>query len=108
MVKNKNYALKLGYGYNWVFHKGWVLGVSEAPLIGLRVGYINDPSQQKTSFGMSNQMRLSLIYNYKTKWFFGAVCRWDMALIYDRAHADGQQSLARSFGRLPFQSMVKE
>ena len=86
MVKNKNYALKLGYGYNWVFHKGWVLGVSEAPLIGLRVGYINDPSQQKTSFGMSNQMRLSLIYNYKTKWFFGAVCRWDMALIYDREH----------------------
>lgn len=86
MVKNKNYALKLGYGYNWVFHKGWVLGVSEAPLIGLRMGYINDPSQQKTSFGMSNQMRLSLIYNYKTKWFFGAVGRWDMALIYDREH----------------------
>ena len=35
---------------------------------------------------MSNQMRLSIIYNYKTKWFFGGIANWDMALIYDREH----------------------
>lgn len=85
-VSNRNYAFKLGYGYNWVFHKGWLLGVSEAPIMGVRVGYINDSSKEKASFGMNNQMKLSLVYNYKNKWFFGAVGQWDMALIYDREH----------------------
>lgn len=85
-VKNKNYAIKFGYAYNWVFHRGWCLGVSEAPTMGLRKGYINDPDKMRSSFGLSNQMRMSLIYNYKTKWFFGVVARWDMALIYDKEH----------------------
>ena len=86
MVKNRNYAFKLGYAYNWVFHRGWVVGLLEAPIVGLRKGYINDPSKERSSFGMSNQMRLSIIYNYKTKWFFGGIANWDMALIYDREH----------------------
>lgn len=86
MVKNRNYAFKLGYAYNWVFHRGWVVGFLEAPIVGLRKGYINDPTKERSSFGMSNQMRLSIIYNYKTKWFFGGIANWDMALIYDREH----------------------
>lgn len=86
MVKNRNYALRLGYAYNWVFHKGWCMGVSVSPTLGLREGYINTPGKNGSSFGMSNLMRASLVYNYKTKWFFGMVGRWDMGLIYDKEH----------------------
>lgn len=85
-VKDKSYSVIIGYGYNWVFHKGWVLGVSESPLLGLRHGYIVDASKTKNSFGINNMLRASLIYNYKTKWFFGIVGKWDMALLSDHEH----------------------
>ena len=85
-VKNKNYGLKFGYAYNWVFHPGWCIGMSEAPVVGLRKGYINDPSNLRNTFGLTNQARLSLVYNYKKKWFFGLVGRWDLGLVYDKQH----------------------
>ncbi len=85
-VSNKNYALKIGYAYNWVFHKGWCLGVSEAPTIGVRVGYIIDPSHQRTSFSLSNRLKASLIYNHDKRWFFGIVGNVDTNLVYDKQH----------------------
>lgn len=85
-VRNKNYAIKVGYGYNWVFHPGWCLGVSAAPTFGLRKGFINNPNKDKNSFALNGLMRMSLVYNYKTKWFFGIVGRGDMGLIYDKEH----------------------
>jgi len=86
-VKNKNYALKVGYAYNWVFHRGWCVGASIAPTFGFRKGYINNPGKDNTSFALNNQIRASLVYNYKTKWFFGVVGRWDMGLVYDKEHS---------------------
>lgn len=86
-VKNKNYAIKLGYAYNWVFHRGWCVGVSVAPTFGLRKGYINTPGNDGSSFAMSGLARVSLVYNYKTKWFFGLVGRGDMGLVYDKEHS---------------------
>ena len=86
-VKNKNYAVKLGYAYNWVFHRGWCAGVSVAPTFGLRKGYINNPGKYGNSFAMSGLLRTSLVYNYNTKWFFGVVARADMALVYDKEHS---------------------
>lgn len=85
-VSNKNYALKIGYAYNWVFHKGWCLGVSEAPTIGVRVGHIIDPSNRRTTFSMSNRMKLSIIYNHNKRWFFGLVGNVDTGLVYDKKH----------------------
>lgn len=85
-VSNKNYAIKIGYAYNWVFHKGWCVGISEAPTIGIRDGYINMPQEQKTSFSLSNRFRASLIYNRNKRWFFGIVGNVDTGLIYDKQH----------------------
>lgn len=85
-VGNKNYAIKIGYAYNWVFRKGWLLGVSEAPTIGIRDGYITDMSSQRTSFSLSNRIKLSLIYNHDKRWFFGVVGNVDTNLVYDKAH----------------------
>ncbi len=99
-VKNKNYALRVGYAYNWVFHRGWCLGVSVSPTMGLRRGYINDPDDVKDSFAMSNLLRGSLVYNYNKKWFFGVVGRWDLGLIYDKEHTlmSGNLSVEASAG----------
>ena len=85
-VKNKNYALKIGYAYNWVFRRGWVLGISEAPTFGIRKGYINTPDHTRTTFAMSNRARASIIYNHEKKWFFGIVANADTGLIYDKEH----------------------
>lgn len=100
IVKNKNYGVKFGYAYNWVFHRGWCMGTSVAPVIGLRDGYINNPSDVHTTFAMSSQVKMSLVYNYKTKWFFGGVARWDAGLAYDKEHTllSGNLSLELSAG----------
>ena len=99
-VKNKNYAIKLGYAYNWVFHRGWCLGVSVSPMFGLRKGYINTPGRDSSSFALSGLARISLIYNYKTKWFYGIVGRADTGLIYDKEHTlmTGNFSIEASAG----------
>lgn len=86
-VKNMNYALKVGYAYNWVFHKVWCLGVSVSPMIGLRKGSVNRPGERHTSFALSNQMRASIVYNLNKRWFFGLVGRYDAGLIYDKEHS---------------------
>ncbi len=86
-VSDNNYAIKIGYAYNWVFHKGWCLGVSEAPTIGIKTGYINDTDNTHTSFTMSNRLKASIIYNHNKRWFFGFVGTIDSGLIYDDAHA---------------------
>lgn len=85
-VKNKNYAFKVGYGYNWVFKPGFALCVSEAPSIGIRVGYINNPNDKRTTLSLINRARLSLVYNHKKRWFFGFVGNFDANLIYDKEH----------------------
>jgi len=86
LVSNKNYALKIGYAYNWVFHRGWCLGISEAPTIGIRTGYVADPSHQRTSFSLSNRIKMSLIYNHNKRWFFGIIGNVDTNIVYDKQH----------------------
>ena len=86
-VRNKNYGLKVGYAYNWVFHPGWTMGVSAAPVVGLRKGYINIPGENGNSFFLSGHMKASLVYNIKRRWCFGIVGRADSDMIYDKEHS---------------------
>lgn len=85
-ASHDNYAIKIGYGYNWVFHPGWCLAISEAPTIGIRKGYIGSPDNTRTTFGVSNRFRCSLVYNHDRRWFFGIVGLADTNLIYNRMH----------------------
>lgn len=81
-VNTHNYAVRLGYGYNWVFHPKWVLGVSESPIIGIRKGYVNSEIE-KVSFSLYNRMKLSVVWN-NGRWFAGAVGKFDGALVSDK------------------------
>ncbi|MDE6310666.1 MAG: DUF4421 domain-containing protein [Muribaculaceae bacterium] len=81
-VDTNNYALRLGYGYNWVFHRDWLLGVSETPIIGARKGYINE-ANRKWSMSAYNRFKLSVVWNHG-RWFAGATARFDAALISNK------------------------
>lgn len=101
-ANNHNYALVIGYGYNWVFAKNWLLGVSEAPNLGLKSGYINYKDEKKYSFSLFNRARLSLVWNHK-HWFAGGILKVDNSLIYDKDHSilntviNGELSLGYRF-----------
>ncbi len=77
-----NYALRIGYGYNWVFHPRWVLGVSESPVIGVSKGFINSDIERVT-FSMFNRLKLSVVWNCG-RWFAGASAKFDLSIVNDQ------------------------
>ena len=97
-VNTHNYALRLGYGYNWVFARRWVLGVSESPIIGVRKGYVNSDIS-KVSLSLYNRMKLSVVWN-SGRFFAGATGRFDVAIVNDRetTYAGGILSGEAVFG----------
>lgn len=83
---NNNYALVVGYGYNLVFARHWLLGLNIAPSIGLKSGYLNNNSEKKNSFSLFNRASASVVWNNK-HWFAAAILKIDNSLIYDRNHS---------------------
>ncbi len=97
-VNTHNYALRFGYGYNWVFAPKWVLGVSESPIIGVRKGYVNSDIS-KVSLSLYNRMKLSVVWN-NGPWFASVTGRFDVAIVNDRetTYAGGVLSGEAVFG----------
>lgn len=81
-IDTHNYAIRFGYGYNWVFSKNWVLGVSESPIVGLRKGYVNSDID-KLSFSLYNRAKASVVWNNRM-WFFGAIGKLDLAIVNEQ------------------------
>ena len=99
-VDTSNDAIRFGYGYNWVFHRGWLLGVSETPIVGLRKGYIND-EYRKYSMSLYNRFKLSVVWNSPDhRFFFGALGKFDVAIVNDEktTYAGGVLSGEAVFG----------
>lgn len=84
-VNTNNYCLKLGYGYNWVLGKHWLIGISESPVLGLQQGRITG-NAKPTSMSLSNRLRISFVWNNK-HWFAGVIGRADQGLIYNKKQA---------------------
>lgn len=97
-AKNRNYSIKTGYGYNWVFADNWLLAFSESPSVGLRRGYINS-TRVKNSFALSNQFKASLVWNHK-QLFAGIIGEMNSELLYDKdsTFGNGTISCNVSFG----------
>ena len=97
-VDTHNYALRFGYGYNWVFAPKWVLGVSESPIIGVRKGFVVSDIE-KVSFSLYNRLKFSVVWN-SGRWFFGAVGKFDVAIVNDMrtTYAGGVLSGEAVFG----------
>lgn len=77
--KTRNYGIRAGYAYNWVFARRWLMGVSVSPTIGIKHGYTNS-SIRTTSFSMFNHARLSVVWN-AGRWFAGIVGNANTAII---------------------------
>lgn len=80
-VASDNYAFRLGYGYNWVLGKHWVVGVSESPIIGLKKGFINRETEN-FSCSLFNRFRAGAVYNHGSL-FLGLIAKADVGLVYD-------------------------
>lgn len=85
-ASSRNYSLRFGYGYNWVFAQNWVAAVSESPIVGIKKGYINYVDQTKYSFSLFNRAKFSLVWT-NDHWFAGGVLKIDNALVYDKDHS---------------------
>lgn len=97
-ARTDNYALRFGYGYNWVFHRGWVLGVSESPILGVSKGFINS-DMEKVSFSALNRLKLSVVWNHG-RWFMSLNGRLDITLVNDQktSYAGGDLTGEAVFG----------
>ena len=81
-VNTHSYGVKLGYGYNWVFARNWVMGISESPIIGLKGGRLKS-GHLKESFALANRLNMSIAWN-NNHWFAGVIGGFDSNLFYDK------------------------
>lgn len=98
-VNTQNYALRMGYGYNWVFAPKWVFGVSESPTVGIRKGMINGNELKKISFSLYNRLNMSVVWN-SGRFFAGVIGKFDVAIVNERetTYAGGVLSGEAVFG----------
>lgn len=85
-ISNNTYAIKLGYAYNWVFAKNWLLGVSISPTIGFRYENAKDKEHPDINFSFNGKNKLSVIYN-NDKWFAGVIGRHEFGIINGKQHS---------------------
>ncbi len=82
VANTKNIGLKVGYGYNFVFHPNWLFAVSESPSLGLKIGKVNSLQKSTTTPNFSNRFRMSIVWN-KGQWFAGMVGDINTAIVTD-------------------------
>lgn len=97
-IHDHNYALKIGYAYNFVTSRHFMIGLSEAPSIGVRHGYVNDRSSLKNSLYTFNSFRASAVWNNR-HWFAGVVLGLETNLF-------SEQGYTRVANNLNFQASV--
>lgn len=93
-----NYSVRVGYGYNWVPARHWLIGISESPILGLRNGTLNG-DKRRVSVSLYNRAQLSIIWNNR-KWFGGIIGSFENGVFFAKKHAliNGVYSIEASFG----------
>lgn len=66
-----DYALIIGYGYNWVFRPNWVLNVSAMPNLGWKHCLADCEGGRRNIFSANVKGRFAITYNYRQ--FFGSL-----------------------------------
>ncbi|MBO4806097.1 MAG: DUF4421 family protein [Paludibacteraceae bacterium] len=68
-IRNRDICLNGGYGYNFVFAKGWLLNGTALPSIGLRIH--DDESSSKYQLATNSKIKGACTYN--SRYFFGGL-----------------------------------
>ncbi len=66
----KDYAVNVGYGYNWAFHKNWLLNVTLLPSLGLKRASGYGLAGRKSHLGLNFRGRFALVH-YNRKFYYG-------------------------------------
>lgn len=82
ILKTHNYILSGGYGFNWVFARHWLMGVTGSLMYGLSDGYYEDTTNKKLSFAAMGRGELSVVWNNK-HWFAGAIVHARASMVRD-------------------------
>lgn len=84
-TNNDNYSVRIGYGYNWVPRRHWLIAVSESPILGLKDGTLNN-GNRKISVSLYNRAQASVVWNNK-KWFAGIIGSAETGIFFNKEHA---------------------
>lgn len=80
-----DYCVMLGYGYNWVLGRKWLLNATLSPYIGYR-HLINTSHEDKASaWSINGRVRAALVYNHK-QFFAGAQNSLDLHRYKSKNH----------------------
>lgn len=93
-----NYSVRVGYGYNWVPARHWLIAISESPILGLKNGTLNG-DRRRVSVSLYNRAQASIIWNNR-RWFGGLIGSFENGLFFAKKHAliTGVYSLEASLG----------
>lgn len=95
---SNNYSVRVGYGYNWVPARHWLIAVSESPVLGLKNGTLNG-DKRRINVSLYNRAQASVVWN-NHRWFGGVVGSFENGLFFAKRHAliSGVYSIEASFG----------
>lgn len=98
-VSYKDYAISIGYGYNWAFRRNCILAVSILPSIGYRQSDITEHNLDKAvlrNISTDVFFRTSLFWN-NTKYFTGIVVD-----LHTYAYRERKFSLTNAYGTVKY------
>ena len=61
-----DYCVLVGYGYNWVMSRKWLLNVTLTPYIGYRYNILPQPGQKQSDISLNDRARIGIVYNHKS------------------------------------------
>lgn len=60
-----DYCVLVGYGYNWVLGRKWLLNVTLTPYLGYRYNIKPQPDEKQSDFSLNIRGRIGAVYNHK-------------------------------------------
>ncbi len=60
-----DYCVMVGYGYNWVMSKSWLLNITMAPYLGYRHVIATQHENRISTFSINMRARMGAVYNHK-------------------------------------------
>ncbi len=65
-----DYAINIGYGYNWVFRPNWLFNIEFTPSIGIKHGAVDTIEGRHDMLSTNLRGRMALVYNHRS-FFYG-------------------------------------
>lgn len=69
-IHHYDYAINVGYGFNWVFRPNWLFNITASPSIGLSHSVIDNIDRPRNKLACNLRGRLALVRN-KGNFFYG-------------------------------------